>query len=79
MKTEINYHDDGEEYQPFTIIGWQKLNITKEDIDNGYTHYFFSGWNKLISELIGYEQWFPGITFKGTFEFRGHNVLYNIF
>lgn len=68
LKTSVNY-GRGDVEGSVEIIGWEKIDITKEQIDGGYNHYFFSGWNKIISQLLYLSQWEPGETFKGKFEF----------
>ncbi len=58
LETNIDY-ETGE----YEILGWQKLNITKEQIDNGYEHHFFVGWNRLVEKIHGtgaFEQIFSG-------------------
>lgn len=63
LKTSINYANNTHQ-----VVGWEKLDLTKEDIDKGVEKYFFVGWNLMISQLINISQWRDSI-FQGGIEF----------
>lgn len=53
LETTVDYENN-----TYSIIGWRELDITKEQIENGYEHYFFFGWRTVKipvaeSQMIG--------------------------
>ncbi len=62
LKTIIDYWSGN-----IQIVGWERLNFTKEDADAGYEHYFFVGY-RIIKKDIHSESDING-RMKGTMEF----------